>query len=147
MKSSYISRKLLYLLCRVLLFYFLSIVIFTTVSGLTKNFHLADHLSILITSILTFFLVILFAKWNKLTLSEIGIKIQKNSLPRFLSGFAIGIFMVIIQVLIVSNFAEVKFTLSPNTSALDLVSSTSLYFIIACREELVFRSYSLRSLA
>jgi membrane protease YdiL (CAAX protease family) len=92
-------------------------------------------------------LVLLFIKWDKLTLGEIGLKVQNSSLPRFLSGFVFGIILVIIQVLIVSNFAEVTFTFSPNGSTINLISALSLYFIIACREELVFRSYALRSLA
>ena len=141
------GSKSLNVLGRVILFYLLSIVIFATISGLTKKLNFADHLSISITSVLTLFLVILFAKWEKLKSSQIGLKVKNTSIPRFLSGFVIGISMVLIQVLIVSNFAEVKFSLSSNYSFLNIISALFLYCVIAFREELVFRSYSLRSLA
>ncbi|KFC60432.1 hypothetical protein FEM08_08090 [Flavobacterium gilvum] len=106
-----------------------------------------DYLSISITSILTFVLILLFAKRDKLTLSDIGLKIKSTHFPRFLSGFGLGFILVLIQALIASNFAEIKFNLSGNISVLSIISSLGLYFVIALREELVFRSYAMRNLA
>jgi membrane protease YdiL (CAAX protease family) len=138
---------LFYKVSRVLFFYILSILVFATIAGVTKNSIYPNHISILISTSLTFVLVVIFTKWDKLTFREIGITFEKYSLPRFLSGFGIGFLMVLLQAVIVSNFAQVKFPLSANFSPLSVVSSLALYFLIACREELVFRSYALRNLA
>lgn len=108
---------------------------------------MTDHLSISITSIFTFSLILLFAKWDKLTVADIGLKIQNASLPRFLSGFGIGFLLVMIQAAIAANFAEIQFTLSTNIPFLSIICTLVLYFVIALREELVFRSYALRNLA
>lgn len=146
MASSKVSIKWVLAICRILLFYIFSVIIFVTTSGLAKNLFLADHLSFLISSILTFLLAILFAKWEKLSLNDIGLMVDNGSFLRFLSGFGIGVVMVIVQALIITNFAHVKFSLAPNYQSINVITSLILYFLIACREELVFRSYSLRSL-
>lgn len=114
---------------------------------MTKELIYPNHITMLICTILTFALVVVFSKWDKLTFKEIGVTFEKHSLPRFLSGFGIGFLMVLLQALIASNFAPVKFSLSDNFSLSSVVSSMILYFLIACREELVFRSYALRNLA
>jgi len=147
MSSQNASSKSFYSLCRIVLFYILSIVIFVTISGFSKNFHLADYLSLLVTSILTFSLILLFAKWDKLTLADIGLKIQNTSLPTFISGFGIGILLVMIQAAIALTFAEIQFTLSADVPVMSIISSLALYFVVALREELVFRSYALRNLS
>lgn len=134
-------------LTRVILFYLFSIIIFATISGIFKGLSHSDQLSLLFTSILTFILAYIFAKWEKLSLREIGIGFQYKSLLKFLSGFGIGVLMVSIQALITSNFAEVTFLPSPNVSVVSIGSAFTLYFLVAVREELVFRSYLLRSLA
>lgn len=136
-----------FIIGRVLLFYIISIIIFATVSGLTKKSEYPDHFCILFSAMLTFVLVIVFSKWEKLKLKEVGIAIQKNSFLRFSAGLGIGIALVIIQVAIVSNTAAIHFSLSANTSVLSIISPLLLYFVVALREELVFRSYSLRNLA
>lgn len=143
---TYVSSKW-FAICRVLLFYISSVIIFATIAGITKNLFLADYLSILVTSILTFFLVVLFARWEKLPLKDIGLIADNGSLLRFLSGLGIGIIMVLIQMIIVINFAEVKFSLAQHNQPATIITSLILYFLLACREELAFRSYSLRSLA
>lgn len=139
--------KLLYKFIRVLLFYVLSILIFATIAGITKKSIYPNHISILVSTFLTLILVVIFTKWDKLTFQEIGVKFKCHSVLRFCCGFLIGFLMVLIQVAIVSNFAQVKFSISGNFSSLSVVSSLILYFLIACREELVFRSYALRNLA
>src|SRR4051812_14148425 len=101
------SRQTFYGFGRVLLFYFLSILVFATVTGVAKHSIYPDTTSMLISTLLTFGLVVLFAKWDKLTLAQIGILFHKYSLPRFLSGFGIGFLMVFLQAVIVSNFAAV----------------------------------------
>lgn len=137
----------LYSISRVLLFYILSIAVFATVSGLTKTLPYPDHISILLSTVLTLVMVVVFSKWEKLHLKEIGIAIQKTSFQRLFIGFGIGVLLVVVQATIASTFAEIKFSLSTDISVLSLIPSIILYFIVALREELVFRSFALRSLA
>jgi len=147
MTSSTTQKERFYRSIKVLLFYVLSILIFATIAGITKTLMYPNHISILVSTFLTFVLVIIFTKWDKLRFQEVGITFERYSLPRFFSGFGIGFLMVLLQAVIVSNFAQVKFCLSANFSPVSIVSSLLLYFLIACREELVFRSYALRNLA
>lgn len=147
MTASKASVKYLFSIGRVLLFYVCSVVIFATCSGAVKNVYFGDHLSFLTSSILTFLLVIGFAKWEKLSLKDIGLKIDRGSFLRFSCGIVIGCVMVVVQAIIISSFAKVKFSLTFDIQLINVITSLILYFLIACREELVFRSYSLRSLA
>ncbi len=140
------SSKRILMVCKIILFYILSILIFAA-AGFTKNLVYHDHISILITAFLTFILVFIFSKWDNLTLEDVGLKYNTLSLWRFFSGFGIGSIMVVLQAIIVSQFAEVKFYLSGNISIISMMGHLILYFLIACREELVFRSYALRRLA
>jgi len=134
-------------LARVLLFYVVSVLIFATTAGFTKGFHYSDHVSLLISTLFTFLLVALFVKWEKLSLLIVGIDFKPNSILRFLSGFGIGMLMVAIQAIVTASFAEVTFVLSSDVSISSIIYSLALYLLVALREELVFRSYTLRSLA
>jgi len=127
MATSGISSKWFFAICRILLFYSISIIIFATSSGLTKNLFLGDHLSFLISSILTFLLAVLFARWEKLPLKDIGLIADNGSLLRFLTGFGIGMLMVIVQALVVANFAAVQFSLTLDNHAVNIVTSLILY--------------------
>jgi len=134
-------------LLRVLLFYILTVIIFATTSGLTKGLPYADYISLSVSSILTFFLIVLFIKSERLALTDVGISFRSDSASKFLSGFGVGIIMVAIQASVATSFAEVSFVLSSNISILNIIGSLALYLLVALREELVFRSYSIRSLA
>jgi membrane protease YdiL (CAAX protease family) len=141
------SLKMFYVFARVLLFYALSVIIFATASGFTKELPFADYISLAVSSLLTLTLIVLFTKWEKVTLPEVGIAFQRQSTLRFLSGFGVGIVMVAVQAIITAGFAEVSFVLSPDVSIITIAPSLILYLLVALREELVFRSYSIRSLA
>ncbi len=141
------SRKTFSGLAPVLLFYILNVTIFATVSGVTKGSPAASYISLAVSSLLTFLLIVVFTRWQTLQLADVGIDLQLLSVKRFLCGFGMGIVMVTIQAIITGSFAQVTFMPSSNLSGLATVSSLILYFLVALREELVFRSYALRSLA
>lgn len=143
-----ISSKWYYTLGRVLLFCAGCAVILVICSGLTKGISVAinDHLSILSATILTFLLIILFLKWEKLKLSGVGIVPGKYSISRFFYGYLIGFCMAGLQAFVVLMYGHFQLKLVPHISSIDVLSPLLLYFLIACREELAFRSYSLRSL-
>ena len=84
-----IISKWFYTLGRVLLFCVFCVIILAFCSSLTKNipFKFTDHLSILSATILTFLLILLFLKWEKLKLYDVGIIPGKSSISRFLCGY------------------------------------------------------------
>lgn len=143
-----ITSKWFYTLGRVLLFCVFCVIILAFCSSLTKNipFKFNDHLSILSATILTFLLILLFLKWEKLKLYDVGIIPGKSSISRFLCGYIIGFCMAVSQALIVLTYGHFQLKVVPEFSLIDIFSPLLLYFFIACREELAFRSYSLRSL-
>jgi uncharacterized protein len=133
---------------RVLFFYVCSLVVLLFTSRLTKNLSvdIADLLSIVLASILTFLLVYLFTHVEKLSLYEVGVVPGKNSIQRFFAGYIIGLFMAVLQPVIALGFGHLRFVFLPGTTALQIIIPFLLYFFVACREELVFRSYFLRRL-
>lgn len=107
---------------------------------------ITDHLSILFATLLTFLLILLFLKWQKLKLSGVGIILGKYSFSRFIFGYIIGFVMAASQALIVLFYGYFQLKLVQGITTTDILSPLFLYFFVACREELAFRSYSLRSL-
>lgn len=143
-----ITSKRSYTVGRVLFFSVICAIILVFCSSLTQNilFKFTDHLSILSATILTFILILLFLKWEKFNPNNAGIIPGKYSISRFLCGYIIGFGMAVLQVLIVLSYGHIQFKLVPKISIIDILSPLLLYFLVACREELAFRSYSLRSL-
>lgn len=146
--NSKITAKWFYTVGRVLFFSLGCVIILIFCSRLTQDipFKFTDHLSILSATILTFLLILLFLKLEKLKLNDVGIIPGKYSISRFLCGYMIGFGMAASQALIVLIYGHFQLKLVPKISIIDLLSPLLLYFFIACREELAFRSYSLRSL-
>lgn len=133
---------------RVLLFYIVTLIILMFTSGMTKNIpeQYGNLLSILLAAILTFFLTVLFGKWEKMSYKDLGIKPEKLTIKRFFSGFLIGLIMAFTQVLIVLSFGHLKMGLIFDIGQTTIILHLLLYFFVAFREELVFRSYFLRTL-
>src|SRR6478736_9821146 len=147
-KESGKSRKWYYTLARVILFYICSIAVLIFTSIFTKNVSakIADQLSILCATILTFILVLIFTHWEKLKLKDVGIIPGRKSTMRFFTGFSAGLLMAVIQALIALGFGHFQLKLVPKITIAEIFLPLLLYLFVACREELVFRSYSLRSL-
>jgi membrane protease YdiL (CAAX protease family) len=146
-KSSF-QKKQLSTLARVLFFYTCSLAVLMFTSRITKTLspQIADLLSIILAVVLTFILVYLFTSWEKLHLADVGLMPGKDSIRRFAAGYGIGLTMSILQGLTVLSFGHLHLTLVPHITATQIILPFLLYLFIACREELVFRSYSLRSL-
>ena len=141
-------RKQLSTLVRVLFFYLCSLFVLMLTSRLTKSLSsdVADLLSIFLASVLTFLLVYLFTRWEKLHLFDIGVVPGKATIQRFIIGYIIGLSMAVIQAITAFGFGHLQLTIVPNITTQQIILPFFLYFFVACREELVFRSYSLRSL-
>ena len=136
-------------IARVLLFYLCSVLVLMFTSRVAKALppNVGDIFSVFFASALTIGLVYLFTQWEKLRLRDIGVVPGKKTIQRFVTGYVIGISMAVLQAMIVFGFGHLKFTLAPNITVAQIAFPLLLYFLVACREELVFRSYSLRSLA
>jgi len=139
----------LYTLTRVLLFCFCSAVVLAIASGITKTVssQWQQQVLLLIAIVVTFILTLLFTRWEKLTLHEIGVSFTSRSFPRICIGLAIGLAMAFLQPLLVLVFGHIKFVASPSFNATALLLNFMLYILVAWREELAFRAYPLRSLA
>lgn len=135
-----VGRVLIFSLCCVFILIFCSI--------LTQNLpsKIVNHSSISLATLLTFLLILLFLKWEKLELSDVGIIPEKYSYLRFIFGYIIGFAMAATQALIVLSYGHFELILVQEIAMVDILFSLLLYFVVACREELAFRSYSLRSL-
>ena len=146
--KSKLRRKQVLTLVRVLFFYLCSLLVLMFTSRLTKSIapELADLSSLVLASVLTFLLVYLFTRWQKLRLNDVGVVPGKSTIQRFVVGYVIGLSMSAIQALTVFGFGHLQLTIVPNITAQQIILPLSLYLFVACREELVFRSYSLRSL-
>ncbi|KMQ58883.1 hypothetical protein ACM40_18105 [Chryseobacterium sp. BLS98] len=133
---------------KVLLFYVCTIIILISASQFTKELSKpkGDLLSIFIAVLATFFLTFLFVKWDKIKLSDIGLKPGILTLKRLFSGFIIGLLLAVLQALIVMAFGHLKLIMTSGFNWGTIVFSLFFYLLIAVREELVFRSYLLRTL-
>lgn len=147
-KRTKTTSKAFHTLGRILIFSFCCAVILILCSILTRNFppKINDLSSVSLATIVTFILIILFLKWEKLKLSDVGILPGKYSLLRFISGYIIGIVMAASQALIVLSYGHIQLKVVKNLAGWDIFFPLLLYIFVATREELVFRSYSLRSL-
>jgi len=138
-----------YTLARVILFYACTLLVFILADILSKSAEadIAGQLSMFIATGLTFFLILIFTRWEKLKLKDVGIVPNKKSAPRFSIGFVIGLLMAIMQVMIVLSFGHIQLNLVPEMPIAEIVLTLLLFILAGAREELVFRSYFLRSLS
>lgn len=135
-------------LLRVLLFCMLCALILVMGSALLKNWKnpWADLSLGAFAAVASFLLSIPFAKWEKLSLGQIGIVPGKATLSKMAIGFLIGLFIASLHlslVLIFGHISLINTTLSFKSVALSFL----LYLILATREEIAFRGYALRSLS
>ena len=100
-----------------------------------------------VTSLLTFALTLLFVRWEKIGLRDIGAGFSRRAVPRLLFGFAIGVAIVALQNLVIYSCGHVHWVIASSSSSLRVVLlALAGYLALAFREELAFRGYSLRRL-
>jgi membrane protease YdiL (CAAX protease family) len=141
--------KRLSTLARVLFFYCCSLAILMLTSRLTRNLpaKFTDLSSVLLATVLTFLLVFGFTRWQRLRLIDVGVMAGRATIQRFIVGYIIGLSMAVIQVSIVCSFGHLRLKYVLGITAPEVLLSFVLYLFVACREELVFRSYLLRGLS
>lgn len=139
-------RKLTHV--RVVLFCLLCAIALAAISGLTKDFvtEWKNHLLLIITIAITYGLTILFVKWERLQLKNVGVVANNMTFKKVVVGFGIGLFMTMLQPVFVLFFGHYKIALAPSISFYTIIFYLTLYFLVAVREELAFRGYPLFSL-
>jgi membrane protease YdiL (CAAX protease family) len=135
-------------LTRVVTFCLLCAIVLALFSGLTKNLHTEwrQHVFLVITIVITYGLAVIFTKWEKLPLKNVGIVPNKRTTGKIVIGFAIGLFMTLLQPAFVLLLGHFKLTLSSSIAWYPIIFYLSLYVLVAIREELAFRSFPLFSL-
>jgi uncharacterized protein len=98
------------------------------------------------TSLIAFVMSVLFARWDRIRLKDIGAAIGSRSFPRLALGFLTGLILVGLQTSIVFLAGHVRYvpsgTLDLGTAPVALLA----YLVLSCREELAFHGYPLRRL-
>lgn len=98
-------------------------------------------------SVLVFLITIPFSKWEKLSLSNIGVIPSKRSFFKVVLGLIIGLLISGLHIVTVVFFSHISLSPLKGTSFATTIAMFLLYLLIALREELAFRGYPLRSLA
>jgi membrane protease YdiL (CAAX protease family) len=98
------------------------------------------------TSIVTFALTVLFARWDGLELKDVGAAIASRSWLRLAIGFLIGLGLVGLQASIVGVVGHIRWVRSPEVGFSATSTALAVYLVLSCREELAFRGYPLRRL-
>lgn len=131
-----------------LLFYVLTVFVFILsdlwAKGLGEKY--ASHIAMATAALFTFLLVIIFCRLRAIPLTEAGTVPDNGSPGRIITGFLAGLLMSCLQpgVLMIMGYVKLQFNaFDPHVIGLHML----LFTLISCREELVFRSYALRSLA
>lgn len=93
-----------------------------------------------------FALTMIFVRWDGLSLSSAGAAFRFRSIPRLAIGFLIGLGLVLVYSLSMTVGGHVHFIREGGVSVTTIVIALVGYFALACREELAFHGYALRSL-
>jgi len=131
---------------RILLFLIACPVILVFAGPLTKaaSPQLGPLLVGTVTSFITLFLTLLFVRWDRLKLRDVGVGFNAKTVPRLLFGFFIGVALVILQDLIIYSCGHVHWVHDgSHASGARVILLLAGYFMLALREELAFRGYPL----
>lgn len=112
--------------------------------GVSKDY--SEYVMLIIAGIITLGLTLLFTRWERLRLRDIGLKPDRSSALRVGIGFLIGLMLASLQPALVVLVGHVKLVPAPNITFGAILASSALFFLAACREELAFRAFPLRSL-
>lgn len=134
-------------LCRIVLFLVVCPIVLAVTSTLTSTipgFWRTFALGVL-ASLCTFALTLLFVRWEKLRLEDVGAALLPSSLRRFGLGFFGGLLLVAlvnVPAFAAGNVHWVAASPDLATAAMMLIT----FIALSCREELGFHGYLLRQL-
>ena len=127
---------------RAVLFVVCSGVLLAVVSRWTKGTLVMGCVAALATLLLT----MLFVRWERVTLADVGAKLIRGSLWRFTTAFAFGLALPLLRAGIVMMATEVRYARVPGFPLEEVMLALATYIALAAREELAFRGYPLRML-
>jgi uncharacterized protein len=133
---------------RVVLFCISSAIALAISSALTKGLSTSwsSILSIVTAAIIALILTIVFVRWEGLQIKDVGLVPGRYSIFRLLIGFVIGSFLATMQVVLVMITSPLTLVRFPEINIVSISLNLLLYLSVACREEVSFRGYPLRSL-
>ena len=99
-----------------------------------------------ITSLGSLVLTVLFVRWEKLRLEDVGAAVSRKSPLRFVVGFLVGLILVALHVSVEAIVGHIRWVRSEGVDSLAIAASLIVYVLLACREELAFHGYPLRRL-
>lgn len=99
-----------------------------------------------ITSALTFVLTLLFVRWDRLRLRDVGAELTNRTAPRLLFGFSIGVVLVAVEDLTIYAAGHAHWVRDTSRPSSFILLALASYAALALREELAFRGYPLRRL-
>ncbi len=136
-------------LVRVLLFMFLCAVILILASVVAKALPRGppDLLVGGLAALATYVLTVLFLRWDRKRLHDVGLAPDSRSALRFLVGVLIGLVLVAAHMAIMSVAGHVRWVSTGPSDAGPIAMAALAYLLLACREEIAFRGYPLRRLA
>ncbi|MDB4925011.1 CPBP family intramembrane glutamic endopeptidase [Mucilaginibacter sp.] len=142
------SGKWIYTLLRVLLFCLSCAIVLAATSRLTQGWPGSKWVSIVSIAIAaagSLVLTILFVRWERLKLKDVGVVPVNKSILRLFTGFVIGLFLAGMQPMLVLLSGHISL-ISNQINIASVSINLLLYLFIAGREEVAFRGYPLRSL-
>lgn len=98
------------------------------------------------TSVWTFALTVLFVRWERLRLRDVGAALSYWSVPRALLGFLLGVGLLTAWAIGSAAAGPVSWKFSNDSGLSTFGLFTLAYVLLACREELAFHGYPLRRL-
>src|SRR5438132_4522474 len=99
-----------------------------------------------IASFGAFALTLLFVRWEKIRMEDVGAAVGRRSLARLTLGFFVGLLLVSVWASTVRAAGQVRWI---HATGIDVRAATVAfagYLALACREELAFHGYPLRRL-
>jgi membrane protease YdiL (CAAX protease family) len=105
-----------------------------------------DQVMLVIAAGLTLGLNVLFARWEGLSPQDIGLVPNRSSFFRIGIGFLLGLVLATLQALLTSAFGHMQLIRNPAPGFPYIFGYFLLYLFVACREELAFWAFPLRSL-
>jgi membrane protease YdiL (CAAX protease family) len=136
-----------HVLLRVMVFYLLTVIIFVAANMLntTAGRGTSGLFSMILAAAGTYVLSLFFLRKEGLPPAAVGLRFSRYSLARFFCGLLGGLVMAALQPLCLLAWGH--FHMEPASPSIGwIVLQLAVYLAAACREELVFRGYSLRRL-
>jgi membrane protease YdiL (CAAX protease family) len=137
-----------YVLGRVALFIVACAVVLAAVSPIAAKMpgRWPELLTGLLSSLGAFALTLLFVRWERLNLDDVGAAVNARSVMRLASGFLIGLLLVALWAAILAASGSMRWARASGGGLSSAVIALAAYLALACREELAFRGYPLRRL-